>query len=91
MQRTFSALAVPGAMVQITVATLLGWAGGSLVTGTVPSDTTSVAAIQQAIGAQQWSVFTRTGVNHLMSISGLHITMLAALAFTAPAEASRSP
>jgi competence protein ComEC len=36
---------------------------------------------QQAIGAEQWSVFTRTGVNHLMSISGLHITMLAALAF----------
>jgi competence protein ComEC len=36
---------------------------------------------QQAIGAQQWTVFTRTGVNHLMSISGLHITMIAALAF----------
>jgi competence protein ComEC len=36
---------------------------------------------QQAIGAQQWAVFTRTGVNHLMSISGLHITMIAALAF----------
>jgi competence protein ComEC len=36
---------------------------------------------QQAIGAQQWTVFTRTGVNHLMSISGLHVTMLAALAF----------
>jgi competence protein ComEC len=36
---------------------------------------------QQAIGASQWAVFTRTGVNHLMSISGLHITMLAALAF----------
>lgn len=29
----------------------------------------------------QWSVYLRTGVNHLMSISGLHITMLAGLAF----------
>jgi competence protein ComEC len=36
---------------------------------------------QQAIGAREWGVFTRTGVNHLMSISGLHITMIAALAF----------
>jgi competence protein ComEC len=38
---------------------------------------------QQAIAAPQWVVFTRTGVNHLMSISGLHITMLAGLAFAA--------
>ncbi len=30
----------------------------------------------------QWNVYLRTGVNHLMSISGLHITMLAGLAFT---------
>ncbi len=29
----------------------------------------------------QWNVYLRTGVNHLMSISGLHITMLAGLAF----------
>lgn len=35
---------------------------------------------QRAIPAGQWDLFTRTGVNHLMSISGLHITMLAALA-----------
>ena len=35
---------------------------------------------QRAIPAAQWDLFTRTGVNHLMSISGLHITMLAALA-----------
>lgn len=37
---------------------------------------------QNSIPASQWQVFTRTGVNHLMSISGLHITMLAGLAFT---------
>lgn len=36
---------------------------------------------QGSIPATQWQVFTRTGVNHLMSISGLHITMLAGMAF----------
>lgn len=35
----------------------------------------------QSISPAQWKVFTRTGVNHLMSISGLHITMLASLGF----------
>jgi competence protein ComEC len=37
---------------------------------------------QSSIPAAQWQVFTRTGVNHLMSISGLHITMLSGLAFS---------
>jgi competence protein ComEC len=36
---------------------------------------------QQAIPAAQWEVFNRTGIGHLMSISGLHVTMVAALAF----------
>jgi len=36
---------------------------------------------QSSIAQNQWQVFTRTGVNHLMSISGLHITMLASLGF----------
>ena len=36
---------------------------------------------QDSIAADDWDVFWRTGVGHLMSISGLHITMLAALAF----------
>lgn len=36
---------------------------------------------QRAIPPAQWQIFTRTGVNHLMSISGLHITMVASLAF----------
>lgn len=31
--------------------------------------------------ATDWQVFLRTGTSHLMSISGLHITMLAGLAF----------
>ncbi|MGZ5034130.1 MAG: ComEC/Rec2 family competence protein, partial [Usitatibacter sp.] len=38
---------------------------------------------QDAIAADDWEVFWRTGVGHLMSISGLHITMLAGLAFAA--------
>lgn len=36
---------------------------------------------QRAIPPEQWQVFTRTGVNHLMSISGLHVTMVATLAY----------
>jgi len=34
---------------------------------------------QAAIDASLWTVFNQTGVGHLMSISGLHITMLAGL------------
>ena len=36
---------------------------------------------QRSISPHQWQVFTRTGVNHLMSISGLHVTMVSGLAF----------
>ncbi len=35
---------------------------------------------QRAIPEAQWSVFNRTGVTHLISISGLHVTVFAALA-----------
>ena len=35
---------------------------------------------QRGIPHEQWRAFTRTGVNHLLSISGLHVTMIAALA-----------
>jgi competence protein ComEC len=34
---------------------------------------------QNAIDARQWRLFARTGVSHLMSISGLHVTMVASL------------
>ncbi len=37
---------------------------------------------QRAIPAEQWQVFTRTGINHLMSISGLHVTMVSGLIFS---------
>ncbi len=36
---------------------------------------------QNAIPAAQWQTFWRTGTGHLMSISGLHITMVAALVY----------
>jgi competence protein ComEC len=36
---------------------------------------------QTAIPADEWKVFWRTGVGHLISISGLHITMVATLIY----------
>ena len=36
---------------------------------------------QSGIPQAQWQLFLRTGINHLVSISGLHITMLSGLAF----------
>ena len=35
---------------------------------------------QRSVPDAQWTVFNRTGVGHLVSISGLHVTALAALA-----------
>ena len=34
---------------------------------------------QRAIADSDWTLFNRTGISHLVSISGLHITMIAAL------------
>jgi competence protein ComEC len=34
---------------------------------------------QRSIPVAQWQIFNRTGVTHLVSISGLHVTMVAAL------------
>jgi competence protein ComEC len=34
---------------------------------------------QRAVSQSDWKVFSRTGVGHLISISGLHITMIAGL------------
>ncbi|AVR96733.1 DNA internalization-related competence protein ComEC/Rec2 [Pseudoduganella armeniaca] len=39
-----------------------------------------VVGDQRGIGQADWQVFTRTGIGHLVSISGLHITMIAGLA-----------
>ncbi|WP_353153392.1 DNA internalization-related competence protein ComEC/Rec2 [Herminiimonas fonticola] len=38
-----------------------------------------VVGDQRAISQADWTVFNRTGISHLISISGLHITMVAAL------------
>jgi competence protein ComEC len=38
---------------------------------------------QRAIPEAQWRVFNRTGISHLISISGLHVTAFAALAAAA--------
>jgi len=43
--------------------------------------TALVIGDQRAIPQEQWQVFTRTGVNHLMSISGLHVTMVSGMVF----------
>ncbi len=34
---------------------------------------------QRAVSQSDWTIFNRTGIGHLVSISGLHITMIAAL------------
>lgn len=36
---------------------------------------------QNAISSAQWTLFRHTGVTHLMSISGLHVTLFSALVF----------
>lgn len=38
-----------------------------------------VVGDQRAISEADWTIFKRTGISHLMSISGLHITMIAAM------------
>ncbi|MBQ0959656.1 DNA internalization-related competence protein ComEC/Rec2 [Ideonella sp. 4Y11] len=55
-----------------------------LLSGTDPATVGVLAALaigdQSAIGPVLWAQFRDTGVAHLMSISGLHITLFAALA-----------
>lgn len=34
---------------------------------------------QRAISQSDWTIFNRTGISHLVSISGLHVTMVAAM------------
>ncbi|SMB26835.1 conserved membrane protein of unknown function [Sterolibacterium denitrificans] len=43
--------------------------------------TALVIGDQRAIENAQWDWFRRTGITHLVSISGLHVTMLASLAY----------
>lgn len=56
--------------------------GGGPVAATAPYAGVVVALIigdQRAIAQSDWTVFNRTGIGHLVSISGLHVSMLAAL------------
>lgn len=41
--------------------------------------TALVVGDQRAISQEDWKIFNRTGIGHLISISGLHITMIAGL------------
>jgi competence protein ComEC len=50
-----------------------------------------VVGDQSAIPGPFWELFNRTGVGHLMSISGLHITMLAGLGAWAVRRLWRAP
>jgi competence protein ComEC len=68
----------------------IGWVRGQMrerierVLGDAPT-TGVIAALamgdQRGIPPEQWQIFTRTGVNHLISISGLHVTMFSGLIF----------
>ncbi|HHM06504.1 MAG TPA: DNA internalization-related competence protein ComEC/Rec2 [Gammaproteobacteria bacterium] len=40
-----------------------------------------VVGDRQAVSSGQWAVLTRTGTNHLLAISGLHIGLVSGLAF----------
>ncbi|MFU2068871.1 DNA internalization-related competence protein ComEC/Rec2 [Bordetella hinzii] len=42
--------------------------------------TALVMGDQQSVRREDWRVFNRTGITHLVSISGLHVTMLSGLA-----------
>ncbi len=42
---------------------------------------TLVTGDQRAIPQDHWEIFTRTGTNHLMAISGLHISLVATLVY----------
>lgn len=53
--------------------------GESPVTGIL---TALAIGDQASIPPGQWQIFTRTGVNHLMAISGLHITLFSGLVFS---------
>jgi competence protein ComEC len=61
---------------------LKGLADGGSIQANAPYAGVIVALIvgdQRAIAQSDWTVFNRTGIGHLVSISGLHVSMLAAL------------
>lgn len=55
---------------------------GALLGATPAAGILSALAVgdQRAISREEWRLFNRTGVTHLMSISGLHVTLVSGLA-----------
>ena len=39
-------------------------------------DPKTLPSLKGKVSAEEWRLFSRTGVTHLMSISGLHVTMV---------------
>jgi competence protein ComEC len=80
-QRLDARAATPTAWIAATRAAIrdriMGTLGDAPYAGVIAA---LVIGDQRGIPHQQWRAFTRTGVNHLLSISGLHVTMIAALA-----------
>ena len=80
-QRIDVRAATPGAWIAATRATIreriVFTLGDASYAGVIAA---LVIGDQRSIPHDQWRSFTRTGVNHLLSISGLHVTMIAALA-----------
>ena len=69
----YPVLALRAAIAQRIVRTL----GDSPATGIIVG---LAVGASQGISAEQWRVFAATGTTHLIAISGLHVTMVAALA-----------
>jgi competence protein ComEC len=80
-QRLEARAATPAAWIAVARATIreriLRTLGDAPYAGVIAA---LVIGDQRSIPHEQWRSFTRTGVNHLLSISGLHVTMIAALA-----------
>ncbi|MBT9590737.1 MAG: DNA internalization-related competence protein ComEC/Rec2 [Thiobacillus sp.] len=80
-QRSDARAATPGAWIAATRAAIreriVFTLGDAPYAGVIAA---LVIGDQRSIPHEQWRSFTRTGVNHLLSISGLHVTMIAALA-----------
>jgi competence protein ComEC len=82
--RAYPVLALRAAIVRRIEHTLPASSATGVISGL------AVGASQQ-IAAEQWRVFAATGTTHLVAISGLHVTMIAALAMVLTQAAWRWP
>ena len=74
--RAYPVLAVRAAIARHINEALHGRAAAGVIAGLAVGAT-------EGISATQWQVFSATGTTHLIAISGLHVTMVAALAMLA--------